>query len=719
MDDDLLWMTEVASRKKKHNHRVSDDRRRSDRPERSRHTRDTKERSHDRSRHTDAVERPLNYAGNRHLPEDRADPSERVRAWVQRTQNRHSHRSLPTAPDSDERLRRTSSPRYRGADIIRGKKRGRSVSRSPSVSSGHGFDGGRVESRFEKRRRYKTHEDKYEYKGDVDRKKQPSKELRVEPGQEAASRMVVDRHQTTRVPVRVINTDNHMRFPDLKSKRASGYLHANYVPEPRHSSSSSKLLEDRNHSGHHAHIIPPRPSRQYVPTHSREPQPDLRQDASYFSSSSRTSSVAYEQERKRHHFSKEPNSHGRTFPINGLPGSKSMNHPGEPDSHGRLSAERHQGASPPVQLATPLAKDPLKHRGTGAVPPTPQHVVTVVLPRYKDVETQTDPSLLAGLLRPIADVAKAPDQPANIASQVNRGHEIQRRIQLLPDSPYPNTKPPLINALKHEPSRQRHEPLNKEVQAYAPEQAICRVQDSDERTYLEGLVSDLNAPMQSQRYAQAPVPYFARGGSQPRYLGQYHTSHFLPLSTSTSADDVRTDQRLSDLVQRHEAPSPPRTMMSSQQLAQRLGHRVRFQEPESTFRRLEEPYMEDIDDFIKRIEEEDLGDLSDVEAGGEYVIPTKAEEYDGLGELKPIVSIESAAEDYDTEVLMGSRRNGVVGDENSGPGTPGLISRLPVSISTSHLVQDGADSLLTGRLSRAGQAMELVGPGQYRKLYET
>lgn len=194
MDDDVLWMTAAASRKKKHNHRPKDDHRRSDQPERSRHARNTKERSHDRGRHTEAVEKPLNNAGKRYLPDDRADPSERVRAWVQRTQNRHPHRSLLTALDSDERLRRTSSPRYRDTDIIRGKKRGRSVSRSPSVSLEGGFGGGQVEPRFEKRRRYKTHEDKYEYKREINRRKQPNKDRNGKLDQEAKVR-------TDRVPV--------------------------------------------------------------------------------------------------------------------------------------------------------------------------------------------------------------------------------------------------------------------------------------------------------------------------------------------------------------------------------------------------------------------------------------------------------------------------------------------------------------------------------------
>ncbi|KAK4178834.1 hypothetical protein QBC36DRAFT_376449 [Triangularia setosa] len=526
--------TATASRRKKHNQRAKGDRRRSDRPERSIDTRNTKERSHDHSRHTEAIEKPLDYAGKQHFPDDRADPSERVRAWVQRTQNRHPHRSLLTAPDSDERLRRTSPPTYRGTDIIRGKKRGRSVSRSLSVSLEHGFGGGKIEPRFKKRHRHKTHEDKYEYKGGTNRKQQPIKERSVEPEQEVDSRNVIDCPMTNRAILRAINTEERMTVLDNKSGRADEtkvnrhHPQANYALDPQHSSSSSRFLENHHHSGNRSLILPSRSSRQYASAHPREAQYDLGQDGSYSSSSSITGTVAYEQRRKHQHSTREPKQHEQRFPSNGWPGTKSMNHQKEQIIHRRPSVEKHSKVSPPVQLVTPLAKDSSRRRDADHVPPASQYIVTLVLPRYKDVETQTDPSLLNGLLKDIADAVKTPDQPSDIATQVCHSHEIQKRIQLLPDSPYPKTKRPLTNGIKHEYSHQHHEPPSMNAQIYPSEQAGKR-----------------------------------------RY------------------------------------PEEPKT-----------------------------PYMEDIYDFIRRIEEEDIGELSDALAAEDDNIPAKTEEYNDLEELE-------------------------------------------------------------------------------------
>ncbi|KAK0672849.1 hypothetical protein QBC41DRAFT_6976 [Cercophora samala] len=705
MDDDVLWMTATASRRKKHNHRAKDDHRRSDRPERSRHTRNTKERSHDRSRHTEAIEKPLNNAGKRHLLDDRADPSERVRAWVQRTQNRHPHRSLPTAPDSDERLRRTSSPRYRETDIIRSKKRGRSVSRSPSVSFEHGFESGQVEPRFEKRRRYKTHEDKYEYKGEINRRKQPNKERNQELEQEAGVR-------TNRVPLRLVNTGSRVRAPDHTFAPVSKHHpQPNYAQEPRQSSSSSKLFDDHHHSGHRSLVLPSRSSRKYDFAHRRDSPHDLGQDDSYFSSSSKTSTVAHEKEREHRRSANKRNHYGQPVYNNNWPGIEPKDQQEDQINHTRPSVERPPVIPPPVQLATPLAQVPKAREGSQHVPSVSRQIVTVVLPRYKDVETQTDLSLLAGLQKPSENIPKSSDDSADNGTHFYRGHEIQRRIQLLPDSPYLNTKPAPTDGIKHEPSYQHQELSN--MQAYSFEHI-------GEQRHPGELVTSHIVPTQPRHYVQAPNSHHTNGRNQMQYLGQYHTSDYQPLHTNTSTEGWRNDRRLSDLVQRHEAGSPPRTMIASQQLGQRFGNRVRFQEPNLTFQRPEAPYTEDIDEFIRRIEEEDLGELSDALAVESNSVPVKTEEYLSLEELEdegpkttqdgerrryePLVGVDGFAENSDTEILMGPR-------------TPEPISRLPVSRSTRCLGQDRAYSSLTGRVSRFGRG--LVRPGQYRELYET
>ncbi|KAK4682107.1 hypothetical protein QC764_113619 [Podospora pseudoanserina] len=705
-------MTAAASRKKKHNHRPKDDHRRSDQPERSRHARNTKERSHDRGRHTEAIEKPLNNAGKRYLPDDRADPSERVRAWVQRTQNRHPHRSLLTALDSDERLRRTSSPRYRDTDIIRGKKRGRSVSRSPSVSLEHGFDGGQVEPRFEKRRRYKTHEDKYEYKGEINRRKQPNKDRNGKLDQEAKVR-------TDRVPLQVINTESRMRVPDHKFAPVSRHDHQPiYAPGSRQSTSFSKVFEDRHHSAHRPLALPSRTSRQYVSAHPRDSSYDLNQDESYFSSPSRTNTVAYEQERKRRHFAKKGSHREQQILHNSWSVSKSISQPVDHTNHIRLSVERHPGVQPSGQLETPLPKNSSRQESPGVVPSAPGHIVTIVLPRYKDAETQTDPSLLAELLKPTEQVPTAFNDSKDAATQPRRGPEIQRRIQLLPDSPYSNTNPTPINEIKQKPFHQHHALPNR--QPYSSEQALGRRQVLGEQRYLEEFVTNHIVPMHSRHYVQAPSSYHANGGSQQQFLGQYHASNSQPFHTNTSAEGLRIDRRLRDLVQRHEAGSPPRTMIASQQLAQGFSNRVRFQEPNSTVQRPEAPYREDMDEFIRRIEEEDLGELSDALAVEDNGVPVKTEEYFSLEELEgegsntahdaqhrqyaPIIGADDLAENSDTEVLLGPR-------------TPERNSRPPARILPRYLGQDRADLSLPDRMWRSGQGLAI--PGQYRQLYET
>ncbi|KAK4201249.1 hypothetical protein QBC40DRAFT_171895 [Triangularia verruculosa] len=701
-------MTATASRKKKHNPRANDDRRRSDRPERSRHTRSMKERPHDRVRHTDPIEKPLNYAPRHHLPDDRADPGERVRDWVQRTQDRHSHRSLPTAPNSDEKLRRMSPPRYRSADIIRGKKRGRSVSRSPSVSLNHEPSGGRADTRFEKRRRHKTYEDKYEYKGDINRRKQPSKELRVEPKPKPNSRDVADGREPTRGPL------------TIKQGR-----------EPQHSSSSSRFIERRYGPNHRSPVLPSRPTRQCISAHPQDPHYESGPDDSYFTSSSRTDTVTQERRGQYQHLSREAKSYEQVFVNDGWPGNNSMSHRGE-INHIMPSVEKPQAASPPIQPATPLVSDRPKHGGTDAIPPHPQNIVTIVLPRYKDVETQTDPSLLGGLRGPMVEIAEAINQPVDMTKQAYCGPEIQKRIQLLPDSPYPDTKPSPLDEMNREPPRQHYTTQHQEAKDYAFEQTPGRAQDLAGQRYQEESFLNTNVHMPSEHYGQAHSANYISGGSQPRYLSRYHTPHSQLLNTNTCFDGKQIEERrLNNLIQQHEGRPPAIIVVGSQRLAQRLAQKVRFQEPRPTVPTPGGPYMEDVDDFISRIEEENLRESGTTSVVEENEFPVKTEEYDEFGELEyerldtvqdgksghyePIVGFGSPGGNWDTESLVSSRRNGAVGHVDlRRPRTPEMISRPPVT--PRHMAQAGADVPFTGRRSGTGQVS--VRPWRYGESYE-
>ncbi|KAK3694661.1 hypothetical protein B0T22DRAFT_533666, partial [Podospora appendiculata] len=117
---------------------------------------------------------PKSGPGPPDLPED--GNNEFVQSWLAQTQ---AHRSHPQNSRDQERPRRFSPPVHPEKHGEKARKRPRAPSKSPSVSS---EPRKQVERSFERRSRYKTHEDKYNYKKKSDERKRAQTEGRARGG---------------------------------------------------------------------------------------------------------------------------------------------------------------------------------------------------------------------------------------------------------------------------------------------------------------------------------------------------------------------------------------------------------------------------------------------------------------------------------------------------------------------------------------------------------
>lgn len=119
------------------------------------------------------------------VPRSKEKNDEFVQTWLQQTQTRHSHHSRLDCNDTPRAERERSHSR---AEVTRYKKRLRSRSEAspppPRMTE-------QLEHRFEKRARYKTRDDKYEYKPGVGHKHVSGQRVRgaVDPWKPKRSRV--------------------------------------------------------------------------------------------------------------------------------------------------------------------------------------------------------------------------------------------------------------------------------------------------------------------------------------------------------------------------------------------------------------------------------------------------------------------------------------------------------------------------------------------------